>query len=88
LDDLQHHRLDVALVASGGKRAKLERCVVYSERLVLIASASSAPINSAEDLAGRTLLVWPTGCPYRAALENWIKPHDVKPSIASYASWG
>ena len=88
LDDLQHHRIDAALVAAGGKRPKLEQSVVYSERLVLIASASSAPIEDARDLAGRTLLVWPLGCPYRAALENWLKPHDIKPAIASYASWG
>src|SRR5450830_1588382 len=84
----EYHRLDVALVAAGNKRTKLEHSVVYSERLVLIASPSSAPINGAEDLAGRTLLVWPPGCPYRAALENWVKPHDLKPAIASYASWG
>ena len=88
LDDLQHHRIDAALVAAGGKRPKLEQSVVYSERLVLITSASSAPLEDARDLAGRTLLVWPPGCPYRAALENWLKPHDVKPAIASYASWG
>ena len=88
LDDLQHHRIDAALVAAGGKRPKLEQSVVYSERLVLITSASSAPIEDARDLAGRTLLVWPPGCPYRAALENWLKPHDIKPAIASYASWG
>jgi len=88
LDDLQHHRIDAALVAAGGKRPKLEQSVVYSERLVLITSASSAPIENARDLAGRTLLVWPPGCPYRAALENWLKPHDIKPAIASYASWG
>ncbi|EJF69062.1 LysR family transcriptional regulator [Pseudomonas sp. Ag1] len=88
LDDLQHHRIDAALVAAGGKRPKLEQSVVYSERLVLITSASSAPIEDARDLAGRTLLVWPPGCPYRAALENWLKPHDIKPAIANYASWG
>lgn len=88
LDDLQHHRLDAALVAAGGKRAKLEHSVVYSERLVLISSATSAPIKDARDLADRTLLVWPPGCPYRATLENWLKPHDIKPAIASYASWG
>ncbi|MGY2295150.1 LysR family transcriptional regulator [Pseudomonas yamanorum] len=88
LDDLQHHRIDAALVAAGGKRPKLEQSVVYSERLALITSASSAPIEDARDLAGRTLLVWPPGCPYRAALENWLKPHDIKPAIASYASWG
>ncbi|WP_350614534.1 LysR substrate-binding domain-containing protein [Pseudomonas sp. HY7a-MNA-CIBAN-0227] len=88
LDDLQHHRLDAALVAAGAKRPKLEQSVVYSERLVLIASSTSAPIKDARDLAGRTLLVWPQGCPYRAALENWLKPHDIKPAIASYASWG
>ncbi|MBV4452006.1 MULTISPECIES: LysR family transcriptional regulator [Pseudomonas] len=88
LDDLQHHRLDVALVAAGNKRAKLEHSVVYSERLVLIASACSEPIHSAADLAGRTLLVWPPGCPYRAALENWLKPHTFQPAVASYASWG
>jgi len=88
LNDLQHHRLDAALVAAGNKRAKLDHSVVYSERLVLIASASSAPIEDARDLAGRTLLVWPLGCPYRPALENSLKPHDIKPAIASYASWG
>ncbi|CRN02959.1 HTH-type transcriptional regulator GltR [Pseudomonas sp. 34 E 7] len=78
----------MALVAASGKHPKLEHSVVYSERLVLIASASSAPITGAADLAGRTLLVWPPGCPYRAALENWLKPQDFKPAIASYASWG
>ena len=50
LDDLQHHRLDVALVAAGNKRSKLEHSVVYSERLVLIASACSAPITRAEEI--------------------------------------
>ena len=88
LDDLQHHRLDVALVAAGNKRAKLDHSVVYSERLVLIASASSEPIRSAEDLAGRTLLVWPPGCPYRAALENFVKPYAFLPTIGSFAIWG
>ncbi|MFC6336401.1 LysR family transcriptional regulator [Pseudomonas sp. CCM 7891] len=88
LDDLQHHHLDAALVAAGDKRPKLQHSVVYSERLVLITSAASAPIADARDLAERTLLVWPPGCPYRAALENWLKPHDIKPAIASYASWG
>ncbi len=88
LDDLQHHRLDVALVAAGNKRAKLEHSVVYSERLVLIASACSEPIRRPEDLAGRTLLVWPPGCPYRAALENWLEPQAFQPAVASYASWG
>jgi len=53
LDDLQHHRIDAALVAAGGKRPKLEQSVVYSERLVLITSASSAPI------ASRTPGTWP-----------------------------
>ena len=38
-----------ALVAAGGKRPKLEQSVVYSERLVLITSASSA---FCPDLAG------------------------------------
>lgn len=88
LDDLQHHRIDAALVAAGDKRTKLEHSVVYSERLVLITSTTSAPITDARDLADRTLLVWPLGCPYRAALENWLKPHDIKPAIASYTSWG
>jgi hypothetical protein len=48
-DRIQSHpeqTLDVALVAAGNKRAKLEHSVVYSERLVLIANPRPARMNS------------------------------------------
>ena len=87
-DELQHHRLDGALVATDVLPAKLKRTTLYSEPLVLIAHASATPLLSVRDLQDKTLFMWPTGCPYRRALENWLGAHDVHSSITSYASWG
>lgn len=88
LDDLQRHRLDGALVAVSTHHPKLEQRTMYREQLVLITRPNSAPIQHPTDLKGQMLLAWPLGCPYRAALENWLKPHDLHPTITSYASWG
>lgn len=87
-DELQHHRLDGALVATDALPAKLQRTTLYSEPLVLITHACAAPILSAGDLHGQTLFMWPSGCPYRRALEDWLGANGVQASITGYASWG
>ena len=91
LDDIQHHRLDAAIVAVDVQRPGLESAVLYSEDLILIAPTSLGPVRSVADLQGLTLFMWPSGCPYRLALEQWLSRHDqVCPivSIVSIASYG
>ncbi|NBF01184.1 LysR family transcriptional regulator [Pseudomonas sp. Fl5BN2] len=87
-DELQHQRIDGALVAIDSLPAKLQQTVLYREPLVLISSAASAPIRSANDLQGQTLFMWPPGCPYRRALETWLGKHGLDLPITGYASWG
>lgn len=88
LDDIQYHRLDAAIVAVDVQRPGLESTLLYSEDLVLIAPKSLGPVRSVTDLQGLTLFMWPTGCPYRLALEQWLSRHDQAASIISIASYG
>ncbi|WP_025128800.1 LysR family transcriptional regulator [Pseudomonas sp. PH1b] len=87
-EELQHQRIDGALVAIDHLPAKLQQTVLYREPLVLISSATSAPIRTPGDLQGQNLFMWPTGCPYRRALENWLARHELNLPITGYASWG
>jgi len=86
--ELQHQRIDGALVAIDTLPPWLKQTVLYHEHLVLISSAGSAPIHSASDLQGQHLFMWPQGCPYRRALENWLARHGLNLPITGYASWG
>ncbi|MGZ0782139.1 LysR family transcriptional regulator [Pseudomonas saponiphila] len=85
---LQQQRIDGALVAVDTLPPRLKQTVLYHEPLVLISSAGSAPIHSASDLQGQHLFMWPQGCPYRHALENWLARHGLNLPITGYASWG
>ena len=88
LDDIQHHRLDAAIVAVDVQRPGLQSTLLYSEDLVLIAPKSLGPVRAVTDLQGLTLFMWPTGCPYRLALEQWLSRHGQVASIVSIASYG
>ncbi|AJO77564.1 LysR family transcriptional regulator [Pseudomonas sp. MRSN 12121] len=87
-EELQHHRLDGALVAVDIPHPKLDRTTLYSEPLVLVASATAAPVLRPQDLQDQTLFMWPGVCPYRRALEQWLDTHGVTASLTGYASWG
>lgn len=88
LEDTQQHRLDGVIVAVDQERAGLSRAVMYREELLLIAADSLGPLHSAADLQGKTLFMWPQGCPYRFALEQWLLQCNQAPSIVSIASYG
>ncbi|MNE70266.1 HTH-type transcriptional regulator GltR [compost metagenome] len=61
---------------------------MYREDLVLIASPSLGPLHSAADLRDKTIFMWPSGCPYRAALERWLQGQGETLPIISIASYG
>lgn len=88
LEDTMRHRLDGAVVAVPVRRPGLGTSVVYSEDLVLIASESMGPLDNPRELEGKTIFMWPDGCPYRAALELWLHARRLSLPIISYASYG
>jgi DNA-binding transcriptional LysR family regulator len=88
LDATQNNKLDGAIVAIDVKRPGLRRTSMYREDLVLIAAASLGPLNSAADLQGKSIFMWPEGCPYRAALERWLIQNGQNQPIVSIANYG
>lgn len=82
------HELDSAIIAVKSVNPNIECIEIYHEELVLIASPSFEPITSPTSLIGRTIYMWPTGCPYRKALENWLEQNSVSVPITSIASYG
>jgi DNA-binding transcriptional LysR family regulator len=88
LDATQNNKLDGAIVAIDVKRPRLKRTSMYREDLVLIASQSLGPLRSAADLQGKSIFMWPEGCPYRAALERWLLQNGQTLPIISIANYG
>jgi DNA-binding transcriptional LysR family regulator len=64
--------LDGALVAEPIADAPFEKITLYDEELVIIAAASHPPIKSPRDVAGRPVLAFEAGCPYRQRMEDWF----------------
>ncbi|MDO7897439.1 LysR substrate-binding domain-containing protein [Pseudomonas citrulli] len=82
------HQLDGAIIAVDSNHPDLEHLALYEEALVLIASPTVGKITQPQDLAGKPLFMWPDGCPYRQALEQWLNKHQVPFNITSIASYG
>ena len=88
LDDVQHHRLDGALIAGDSDQPKLAKTALYYEPLIVIASSALAPLASLGDVHRHTVFMWPPGCPYRAALESGLAARGLEVNGIDYASWG
>jgi DNA-binding transcriptional LysR family regulator len=66
-------RLDVAFVAEAPASPDLSHLPLFTERLVLIASLTHKPVTTAFDVAGDSIIAFPTGCAYRRVLERWLE---------------
>jgi len=88
LEQLERHELDGAIIAVDVERDFLCRSPIYEEQLQLIAPSTLGPLRGAHDLQGKTIFMWPDGCPYRAALTAWLRKHGLSLPIMSFASYG
>jgi len=88
LDDVQHHRLDAAIVAIDVQHPKLLSTALYHEPLILIAGAAHPPLTDLSAISRQTVFMWPAGCPYRDTLEQWLAVHNVPINSVAYANWG
>lgn len=73
LFDVSQHKLDGAIVAGNIDFRLLNKLEIYTENMVLIAPNSFQSIEHQHDLMGKEIFMWTEGCPYRAALESWLK---------------
>jgi DNA-binding transcriptional LysR family regulator len=65
-------RLDVAFVAEAPASPDISHLPLFTECLVLISSLTHKPIAKALDVAGDSIIAFPTGCAYRRVLERWL----------------
>lgn len=82
------HEIDGAIIAVKSAHPKINCEKIYEEELVIIASSMFDNIDSAESLIGKNIYMWPDGCPYRKALENWLSESNISVPITSIASYG
>lgn len=74
------YELDGAFVAGPIDHPDLIQKEVLEEELVLITDTIHPPLSSIKDIQTRTLLVFRTGCSYRAKLEQWLHQEGVIPN--------
>ncbi|PVZ89491.1 LysR family transcriptional regulator [Serratia sp. S1B] len=87
LQDVSQHKLDGAIVAGDIESPLLNKFEIYQENMVLIAPSSFGAIRCQEDLIGKEIFMWTEGCPYRAALEQWLKVKNLSLPITSITSY-
>jgi DNA-binding transcriptional LysR family regulator len=66
-------RLDAAFIAEPPSARGLAFLPVFRESLVVISSPDHAPIVTARDAEGQSLIAFPHGCAYRRVLQRWLK---------------
>jgi DNA-binding transcriptional LysR family regulator len=67
-------RLDAAFIALPPAQQTLDFVPLFQERLVLITSLAHPPVRKAADVAGDSVIAFPSGCAYRRILERWLGP--------------
>ncbi|WP_411880010.1 LysR substrate-binding domain-containing protein [Polaromonas sp. YR568] len=80
--------MDAALVTGPIADGPFEREPVYSEELVIVASAGHAAITAKGAEPPRNIVAFEQGCPHRARLEQWYAGKNSRPAqtieITSY----
>jgi DNA-binding transcriptional LysR family regulator len=85
---LDRHEIDAAFVAEPFEKGRLSSLPVYDEELTLISAKGAARIRGAQDLNGKTIVVFPHGCSYRRRLTEWLAEEGVSPGrILEFGSY-
>ncbi|MEW9672748.1 LysR family transcriptional regulator [Ammoniphilus sp. 3BR4] len=74
------YNLDGAFVAGPVDHPELIQKKLVEEELVLITDRLHPPMSSIKEIQTRTLLVFRTGCSYRAKLEQWLHQEGITPN--------
>lgn len=76
--------IDAALIArpleaDALPEAQFTYVPVFSEELVLITPRGHAPVRTARDIEGKTLIAFEDGCAYRTYATRWYASHGARP---------
>jgi len=74
-----HYELNGAFVAGPVEHPDLVQEKVIDEELVLITPVSHSPVNSIQDVQERTILVFHSGCSFRAKLNQLLNEEGILP---------
>nr|WP_090397002.1 LysR family transcriptional regulator [Natribacillus halophilus] len=77
LEQVLSHKLDGAFVTGFDEHPKITQHEVFHEELTLISNNSEI---SLDELAQKPLLVFKSGCSYRAKLTEWINDEGIHPA--------
>ncbi|WP_409306581.1 LysR family transcriptional regulator [Pectobacterium sp. B1J-3] len=87
-ESLINNHLDAAFIADAPQDDRLERVAVFSEELVIVASAGHKAIREPNDIGKSSLLVFRDGCSYRDRFTHWFHMYDREPArIAEMTSY-
>ena len=65
-------RVEAAFVAEAPATKELAYQALFRERLVIISTASHAPIRRPQDVDADSVIAFPNGCYYRRVLQRWL----------------
>ena len=83
IEDVLAWKLDGAFVSGPIDAQQMDQVPVFEEELVLVCSTNreeAQQVDSVEELLHLPLLVFPTGCGYRAKLQQWMQTQRIAPS--------
>lgn len=88
LQRVSQFEIEAAFVSEPFTPDGLSSLKVFEEELVLITARGVAPVRSAADLAGMSVVAFASGCSYRKRLEDWLGASALLPArtleLASY----
>ncbi|MEQ4617260.1 MAG: LysR substrate-binding domain-containing protein [Corticimicrobacter sp.] len=85
---LARFEIDAAFIAEPFEPGRFSSRPAFNETLTLISAQGTPRIQSAADLSGQTLVVFPHGCSYRRRLTEWLAEEGVTPGrILEFGSY-
>lgn len=85
---LQNYDIDVAFCAEPVSFDWVKTQPVFEEQLILVAPRSFPELENTQEISGKTIVAFETGCAYRRYLEQWILEAGIVPgnvmSVGSY----
>lgn len=69
---LLERRIDAAFLADVPAAPEVQHLPLFDETLVLVTALDHPPVRRPQDVAGETVIAFPTGCAYRRVVERWL----------------
>lgn len=86
IERVENYELDGAFVAGPVYKENLMVKEVVLEQLVVITSREHEAVEEISKLADQTIIVFRSGCTYRAIFEWWLNEKGIKPNIMEFGT--